>query len=155
MSDDKNALTGVQVQNAEGKMVDLTVNQLEQLAANTGRVTEVVIHSDRNLNKGNFENEKYGQSTKINFDCFWSMISDEALRSPKVAPVLQKAFANGAFVAIGVALRDIYINHVYSCFHRAEQLKLPQLKILQAEKDLADKKLGFNPFGVHSHRDED
>lgn len=136
------------VSNLEGKVVEMTVENLEDLAFSLGKVTEITVNAERNLNKGNFENEKFGQSTTINFRAFWTMIDDNAMRDPVNAKKIQKAFANGAMRAIGHAYRDIYVNHLYSIASRCRQLALPQQKIILAEMQAMNSTLTYDPFNV-------
>lgn len=138
----------VEVFGPNNEIIRVTIEQLEELAANTSRVTKITVEGERNLNKGNFENEKFGQGTEIDFSWFWQMIKPSDLQDPVKAQRIQKAFANGAMRSIGLAYRDIYVNHLYSVASRSRQLALPQQKIILAELKSLNSALTYDPFSV-------
>lgn len=138
----------LEIYGPEKKFVAVTAERLEDLAASMARVIEVTVDGERNLNKGNFENEKFGQGTKINFGWFWDLINPEDLLDPVKAEVIQKSFANGALRAIGLAYRDVYVNHLFSVASRCRQLSLPQQKVVIAEMKSMKSPLTYDPFNV-------
>jgi hypothetical protein len=138
----------LQLYGPEREMVRLTVEQLESLVHSTSRVTSIKVSGNRNINKGNFENEKFGQSTEISFKWFWDLIDPKAMLDPVKSAIIARAFANGAARAIGEAYRDIYVNHVYSVASRCRQLNLPQQKMVLAEMKAFKSPLTYDPFNV-------
>ena len=140
-------LDTIEIYGPENEMVKVTVEQLEKLAEVMGRVIEINVFGERNLNKGNFENEKFGQGAKLNFQWYWDLIPPDQMRGDSAA-LIQKCFANGAMRAIGLAYRDIYVNHVFSVGSRARQLKLPQQAIITAELKALRSPETYDPFGV-------
>jgi len=139
---------GIKMYNPEGEMVPVTMETLERLATSKSRVMEIVVHGERNLNKGDFKFEKFGQTTKVNFEWFWDVIPAEQLNDEDSAKQIQKAFANGARTAIGLAYRDVYTSMLYSVAHRARQLQLGELSAFKVEMGQVRHPLTFDPFNV-------
>lgn len=138
----------IKVFGPNNELVEVTYKELESLATNMSRVTKIRVDGERNLNKGNFENEKFGQGTEIDFTWFWNMVDEKQLADPVAGPKIQRAFANGSMRAIGMAFRDIYVNHLFSVASRCRQLVLPQQKIILSELKAMNTPLTYDPFDV-------
>lgn len=136
------------INDAMGQAVKVTQEELESIILGSQRVTEITVSSSRRLNTDNFQGEDFHTSMKLNFEWFWNRVPTTSLADPAQSKLIQKVFANAALRSIGAALRSIYVNHLVCVGQRAQQLKLPWYKALEAEMAQLDSPNTFDPMGI-------
>lgn len=133
-----------------GDVSRYTSDQMEDMAYKLSRYTEIVVSGSRAISHGqkSYESENFFESIKIDFAWFWDRIPASAMLEPETGKKIAQAFHNGALRSIGVAMRNIYVNHLYSCASRARQLNLPCYPALIEELKGLKSKNTYDPFNV-------